>query len=177
MLNQAIYIVYWSCDESYDMYKVQHDTNRPKYNSLSLTTIIKTLCAAQIYQILSLLDLNQSTHQISATTGLYHSTISWLHSRLCSTLLKSSGGHPSVISPADMWHAILLISTGKADTAVQVTKTLQDIKNQPVSAQTIYHHLKQAEMTPVWMVGLCNCTSGLDCGGLEACYMVRWDQD
>ena len=60
MLNQAIYIIYWSCDESCDMYKVQHDTNRPKYNYLSLTTIMKTLSATQTNQILSLLDLNQS---------------------------------------------------------------------------------------------------------------------
>ena len=48
-----------------------------------------------------------------------------------------------------MQYAIHLISSGKAENAVQVTNSLQDIKNQPISSQTMCHHLKKAAMKAV----------------------------
>ena len=48
-----------------------------------------------------------------------------------------------------MHHAIQLIGTGKAENAVQVTRTLQDVKNQSISLQTICRHLKKAGMRAV----------------------------
>ena len=48
-----------------------------------------------------------------------------------------------------MHHAIRLIGTGKAENAVQVTRTLQDVKNQSISPQTIHQHLKKAGMKAV----------------------------
>lgn len=42
-----------------------------------------------------------------------------------------------------------LISTGKAENAVQVTKALQDITNESLSAQTTRQHLKKAGMKAV----------------------------
>ena len=110
---------------------------------------MKGLSIDQTNQILSLLDLNQSTRQISEATGVHYSTISRICSKLCSNLQKSSGGRPSLVTPTDMRHAIRLISTGKAENAVQVTKTLQDIKNQSLSSQTICRHLKEMGMKAV----------------------------
>jgi transposase len=48
-----------------------------------------------------------------------------------------------------MHHDIQLLGTGKAENAVQITKTLQDVKNQSISPQTIHHHLKKAGMKAV----------------------------
>ena len=110
---------------------------------------MKSLSIDQTNQIISCLDLGQSTHQISLTTGVNHSTISRIHSKLRPDLPKSSGGHPSIITPTDMCYAIQLIGTGKAENAVQLTRTLQDVKNQPISSQTICRHLKKAGMKAV----------------------------
>ena len=64
-------------------------------------------------------------------------------------MAKPSGGHPTLITLADICHAIHLIGTGKAENAVQVTKTLQDVKNHPISSQTVRCHLKKAGMKTV----------------------------
>ena len=122
--------------------------NTPKHYS-STTTIMKSISTAQINQIISCLDLGQSTCQISDSTGIHHSTISRICSKLHPNLAKSSGGHPTLITPGDMHYAIHLIGTGKAENAVQVTKTLQDVKNHTISSQTIYHHMKKAGMKAV----------------------------
>ena len=54
-----------------------------------------------------------------------------------------------LIAPTDICHSIQLIGTGKAENAVQVTRTLQDVKNQSISPQTICCHLKKAGMKAV----------------------------
>ena len=94
---------------------------------------MKSLSTEQTTQIISLLEMGHSTHQIAHSTGLNQSTISRLCSKHCQNLPKLSGGHPSIITPTDMCHAIHLIGTGKAENAVQITKTLQDIKNHSIS--------------------------------------------
>ena len=48
-----------------------------------------------------------------------------------------------------MCHTIHLIGTGKAENAVKVTKTLQDVMNHTISSQTICHYLKKAGMKAV----------------------------
>ena len=87
--------------------------------------------------------------QIAHSTGLNQSTISRLHSKHCQNLPKLSGGHPSIITPIDMCHAIHLIGTGKAENGVQITKTLQDVKNHSISPQTAHCHLRKAGMKAV----------------------------
>ena len=110
---------------------------------------MKSISTAQINQIISFLDLGQSTCQIYDSTDIHHSTISRIHSKLHPNLAKSFGGCPTLITPADMHHAIYLIGTGKAENAVQVTKTLQDVKNHTISSQIICCHLKKAGMKAV----------------------------
>src|SRR6201996_2377625 len=96
-----------------------------------------------------MLDAGQSTHSISATTGVHPSTISRFHSKECSGLQKSTGGRPKKLSPSNICHAIHLISTQRAENAVQVTKTLTNIINQPLSPSTTHLHLKKAGMKAV----------------------------
>ena len=85
---------------------------------------MKSISTAQKNQIISFLDLSQSTCQISDSTGIHHSTISRIHSKLHPNLAKSSGSCPTLTTPADIYHTIHLIGTKKAENAVQVIKTL-----------------------------------------------------
>jgi transposase len=96
-----------------------------------------------------MLDSNHSAHQISSSTGVHTSTISRLRSKHRSSLQKSLGGHPSKLSPANTCHTIHLITSRKAENAVQITKTLKNIINQPLSAKTVCRHLSQTGMKAV----------------------------
>jgi transposase len=110
---------------------------------------MKSLTAAQQTYILSLLDKGQSAHKVSSTTGIHTSTISRLRSKHRSTLSKSKGGRPSKLSPSNIHYAIRLITSQKAENAAEVTKTLEDITNQPLSSKTVRRGLKAAGMKAV----------------------------
>ena len=99
--------------------------------------------------ILSLLDAGQSGEAIARQTGISPSAISKPHSKEHSVLLKAIGGHPYKLSPTNICHAQHLITLGKAENAVQVTKALSNIINQTLFANTIYLHLKKADMKAV----------------------------
>src|SRR6201996_5913465 len=110
---------------------------------------MRPLSSAQKNTILTMLDAGQSTCSISATTGVHPSTISTLCSKERSGLQKSTGGCPKKLSPSNICHAIHLISTQRAENAVQVTKTRSNIINQPLSPSTTCFHLKKAGMKAV----------------------------
>ena len=96
-----------------------------------------------------MLDAGQSTCSISAATGINPFTISRLCFKECSELQKSTDGCLKKLSPSNIHHAIHLISTQRAENAVQVTKTLTNIINQPLSPSTTCLHLKKAGMKAV----------------------------
>src|SRR6266550_758463 len=96
-----------------------------------------------------MLDADHSAHSIASTTGVHASTISRLRSKECSELNKSSGGRPTKLSPTNICHAVHLITTRKAENAVQVTKSLKNITNQSLSPSTVCLHLKKAGMKAV----------------------------
>jgi transposase len=110
---------------------------------------MRTLSLTQKNRILSMLDAGHSAHSIASTTGVHTSTISRLCSKERSELQKSSGGHPTKLSPTNIRHAVYLITTRKAENAVQVTKSLKNITNQYLSPSTVRLHLKKAGMKAV----------------------------
>lgn len=110
---------------------------------------MKAISTAQSNHILSLLDSGHSGHEISTLTGASTASISRLHSRYRPYLTKAPGGRPSKLSDTNIRHALRLISSGKAENAVQVTKALKDITNQPLSAQTVRNGLKDVGMKAV----------------------------
>src|SRR3954454_13678105 len=110
---------------------------------------MKTLSPAQRNHILSLLDSGHSGNEISSITGIGTTTITRLHSRYRPYLHKSIGGRPSKLSTSDIRYAIRLIGTGQVETAVEVTKILKDITNQPLSAQTVRNSLKDTGLKAV----------------------------
>ena len=119
-------------------------------NLLNCTTIImKPLSPADSNHILFLLDSGHSGEQISSQTGVSIATISRLHSRYRPYLKKAPGGHPSKLSDTNIHHALRLIGSGKAENAVQVTKSLKDIINQPLCAQTVRNWMQKVGMMAV----------------------------
>jgi transposase len=110
---------------------------------------MKPVSATQRNLILSLLDSGYSGHEISSQTGVSNATISRLRSRNCPYIKKASGGRPSKLSEQDIRYAIRLIGTGKAENAVQVTKTLQNSTNQSISVQTVRNGMKEVRMKAV----------------------------
>ena len=96
-----------------------------------------------------MLDAGQSAHSIASATGLHVSTIYRLCSKEHSELQKAAGGHPFKLSSTNMYHAICLISSGKAENAVQVTRVFTNVVNQPLSATTVCQLLKKTGMKAV----------------------------
>ena len=111
--------------------------------------MVRSLSLTQQGTILSLLDSGLSGEAIAKRTGVSPSTVSKLHSRECPTLLKAIGGHPSKLSSTNLRHAQHLITSGKAENAVQVTRALSNITNQPLPPSTVCLHLKKAGMKAV----------------------------
>src|SRR6266850_2309912 len=120
--------------------------NNPKQ---LLLLIMHPLSASQKAHIISLITAGHSSYQVSSMTGVHSTTISRLSRKHFPYLQKSSGGRPSKLSDRNVQHGIRLISSGKAETAVDVTKSLQDIINQPLSAQTTRRYMKKAGMKAV----------------------------
>jgi len=110
---------------------------------------MRSLSPALKNTILTMLDAGCTAHSIASITGVHASTISRLRSKECSGLQKSSGGHPKKLSPANIRYAVHLITSQKAENAVQVTKTLSNITNQSLSPSTVHLHLKKASMKAV----------------------------
>ena len=87
--------------------------------------------------------------QIAQEIGVHYSTISKFHSKLNFTPPKGKGGCPSKLTPTAICHAIHIISTGKADTAVDVTKSLQETFPGTISASTVRRGLKKSGLKAV----------------------------
>jgi len=110
---------------------------------------MRSLSTTQKNTILSQLDAGHSIHSIASITGVGIATISRLRSKERSDLQKSTGGRPTKLSSANVRHAIHLISTHRAETAVEVTKTLSNIINKPLHPTTTCRYLKKAGMKAV----------------------------
>src|ERR1700722_8048286 len=110
---------------------------------------MRTLSLASQNHILSLLDAGHSATQIAPNTGYSLGPVSKLRSKHRSHLSKSLGGRPPKLSSANIRHEQRLISSGKADTAVDVTEALKNITNQSLSAQTVRRSLKATGLKAV----------------------------
>ena len=86
--------------------------------------------------------ITKSTHSISLETCVNTSTITRLHKKHLPHIPVSSGGCPPKLSDTNIRHASYLISSGKANTAVDVTKTLSAITSQSISTQAIQRYLQ-----------------------------------
>jgi hypothetical protein len=110
---------------------------------------MRSLSTTQKNIILSQLDAGHSTHSIASITGISTVTISRLCSKECSFLQKSTGGPSAKLSSPNICHAIYLISTQKAETAVQMTKYLSNIINKSFHSSITGHYLTKAGMKAI----------------------------
>lgn len=107
------------------------------------------LTAAQRTHIIHLLNQGHSTLQIEGMTGCSTASISRIRNKHCSDLPKSTGGRPRKLSPSNVQYALRLITSRKAENAVQVTKTLKDITNRPLSSKTVRRALRKTGLKAV----------------------------
>ena len=99
---------------------------------------MKHISQQQLNNILSLLDQGiSSICEIASLTGVHYSTVSRVCSQYHGSLEKGPGGWPPKLSDTAKRHAMQLIGSGQADTAVDVAKKLQNTLEQPVSVETI----------------------------------------
>ena len=103
---------------------------------------MKAVSPATQFQILSMLMDGKSAHSISLETCVNTSTITRLHKEHLPHIPVSSGGHPPKLSDTNIRHTSYLISSGKANTAVDVTKILSTITFQSISTRTTWRYLK-----------------------------------
>ena len=96
-----------------------------------------------------MLDSGHSGEAIAKQVGVSPSAVSTLCSRKHSTLPKAIGGCSSKLSPANIRHSHHLITSDKAENAVQVTKALANIIDQPLFANTVCLHLKKSGIEAV----------------------------
>jgi len=96
-----------------------------------------------------LLDSGNSGEAIAKQVGVSPSAVCKACSRKCSALSKAIGGHYSKLSLANICHAQHLITSDKAENAVQVTKALSNIIDQPPSANTVHLHLQKSGIKAV----------------------------
>jgi transposase len=99
--------------------------------------------------IISLLISATPVHKIKLSQGVSTSTISKICSQYCPNLPKAPGGRPCKLTAKNVHHALHLISSQRAENAVQVTRTLKTITNQSITPQTVRRHLKKAGMKAV----------------------------
>src|SRR5258705_678854 len=110
---------------------------------------MKSISQQTCNDILSLLDQGKSCRKIALETGVHYSTVSKLRSQLRSALPKAQGGQPSKLNSTTICNVIQIISTGSADTATQVTKSLQETLPESVSVQTVQRALKKTGLKAV----------------------------
>ena len=117
------------------------------HSSLSLT--IRPLSPATCDHIITMLHSGVSGHSIHHATGVSLGAISKIHSKYCFETSKSLGGRPTKLTPANISYAKCLICMHKADNTVQVTKSLEDVTNMSISAQTVRCSLCKAGVRAV----------------------------
>jgi transposase len=110
---------------------------------------MKCLSAAKVDSIIQLLKSGHSGHYISSYFGVSIGTISKIRQKHCPDLPKSSGGRPSKLSPTNIHHVVKLMERGKIENAVQGTRELRSIINQPLTSQTVRRGLKEAGLKAV----------------------------
>ena len=149
LFNQSKYVQIKSCDlVKICIYTLCPSPHHPPHQIPSCT-LMRSLTPAQRNHVLELLDKGQSCPAISSITGISVGSISNIHSKHRSSLSKSIGGCPQKLLPANTQYAIHLITSQKAENAAEVTRTLQDMSNTPLTAKTVWRALRGTGMKAV----------------------------
>lgn len=118
-------------------------------HNMAPSFIMKPISSEKCATIVSLLRAQYPVREIASSMHVSIGTVSSIRSKHCPDAPKLSAGRPSKLSPTNIRHAIRLITSAKADTAVDVAKTLSTITNTLLSSQTVRRGLKTAGMKAV----------------------------
>ena len=107
---------------------------------------MKPLSSEKVNYILLLLDAGHSATKIHSSTRISLSKISNLCKKHCPHLQKSTRGCPKRLSDQDLYQATRLLQSGQMENATQVARHPTTVKDTPISAQTVYHGLRNNGM-------------------------------
>jgi transposase len=110
---------------------------------------MKSLHTSTILEIVSLLDSGYSVREVASRTKSSIGTVSLVRNQHRPDMPKALGGRPRKLTEADVRLGMCYISAGKADTAVQVQKVLQNATNQSLSDETVRRYLREGGMKSV----------------------------
>jgi transposase len=98
--------------------------------------------------IVSLIDAGLSTREVETQLGVSCMTVSRVGAEARPYAQESRGGLPAKLTATDKRRLVRMITSGKADNAVQLTRQLRDITNVQCSAHTVRRALKEAGLKP-----------------------------
>ena len=104
---------------------------------------MKSLSHEQTNSVISLLQRGLSFRNVASITAFHYSTVSKICIKHCLVLPKPSGGCPPKLSSTASRHNVCFIGSAKAETAVDVSRILQDTLNTFISAETVQRNLKR----------------------------------
>lgn len=94
--------------------------------------------------VVSLLDRGLSARKIATELGVSRATVDRVRAKSRPDIPKNQGGRPTKLKSTDKRRLVRMITSGKADSATQVTRELRDISNVEVSTETVRRALKEA---------------------------------
>jgi transposase len=110
---------------------------------------MKPISEATHANIISLLNSGLSSCQTAIQLGLSHMTVCRVRAATKINIQKNQGGQPAKLTAVDKRRLVRMITSGKADTAVQAAQELQDATGVEVSHGTVRNALKEAGMKAV----------------------------
>ena len=96
--------------------------------------------------IIALIDSGLSSHEVEARLGVSYGTVSRVRAKARHDVQKSRGGRPAKLAATDKRRLVRMVTSARADNAVQVTRQLKDTTNVDCSAQTVRRALREASL-------------------------------
>ena len=93
--------------------------------------------------ILSLIDADLSSREVEARLGVSQATVSRVRAEARPHAQRSRGGHPAKLTATDKRWLARMITSEKADNAVQLAKQLRGTTNVECSSDTVRRALKE----------------------------------
>ena len=87
--------------------------------------------------IISLLDTGLSSRPIALQLGVSHTTVDRVRAKFRPEMQKNQGGRPAKLTVTDKRRLVRMVTSGEADTAVQLTQEFKNTKNIEFSVQTV----------------------------------------
>lgn len=121
----------------------------PPQSSLTALSDMRPISKEIQKNILYLLEIGQPSRKIANQLGVSRITVDRLRARARPGVQKARGGRPAKLSMADKRRVIQMITTHKANTAVQAAQELKDTTAVEVSTKTVQRALREAGMRAV----------------------------